>query len=108
MNEVGEISKITLKLVSDQRDTFQLLWIIGTGIITTLIGVIGVLFKLYINSNKEKHSNEKETIRVLGDFSNGINDLNNTIKETNRGIERVLEKINNPIIPILNNLEKNK
>lgn len=108
MNEIGEISKITLKLVSDQRDTFQLLWIIGTGIITTLIGVIGVLFKLYINSNKEKHSNEKETIRVLGDFSNGINDLNNTIKETNRGIERVLEKINNPIIPILNNLEKNK
>ena len=108
MNEVGEISKITLKLVSDQRDTFQLFWIIGTGIITTLIGVIGVLFKLYINSNKEKHSNEKETIRVLGDFSNGINDLNNTIKETNRGIERVLEKINNPIIPILNNLEKNK
>tara|TARA_R110000851_G_scaffold10874_2_gene38645 strand:- start:450 stop:776 length:327 start_codon:yes stop_codon:yes gene_type:complete len=108
MNEIGEISKITLKLVSDQKDTFQLLWIIGTGIITTLIGVIGVLFKLYINSNKEKHSNEKETIRVLGDFSNGINDLNNTIKETNRGIERVLEKINNPIIPILNNLEKNK
>lgn len=106
MNEIDEITKVTLKLVSDQKDTFQLLWIVGSGIITTLIGVIAVLFKLYLNTNNEKHANEKETIRVLGDFSNGINDLNNTIKETNQLTTRVLEKVNNPIIPILTNLEK--
>jgi beta-lactamase regulating signal transducer with metallopeptidase domain len=100
------LNEITMQLVIEQKESFRLLWIIGSGIVTSLIAVIGILFKLYLDSSNRSHSNEKETIRVLGDFSKGIEVLNDTIKETNNIARKTLEKLNNPIIPTLENLTK--
>ena len=100
------LNEITMQLVIEQKESFRLLWIIGSGIVTSLVAVIGILFKLYLDSSNRSHSNEKETIRVLGDFSKGIEVLNDTIKETNNIARKTLEKLNNPIIPTLENLTK--
>jgi|GEM_PF-4564663 hypothetical protein len=106
MNDIDEISKLTFTLVNEQKEMFRLLWIIGSGIITTLVAVVGVLFKLYIDVNNKKNENEKETIKVIGSFSNALEDLNVTIKDLNKITNEILKLINYPILPTLSNIDK--
>lgn len=107
MNEI-ETSKVVIESVQSHRETFKLLWGVVTLVGTTLVTAIGVLFKMYVDSNNKRAENEKEHLKSLNLFAENIKDLTYTLRESNRLATETLKLINNPIIPKLDNIEKRR
>jgi len=101
-----EAAKMLSDLLVSQKETFNLLWGATATVVGVLATAIGVLFKMYIEANNKRAENEKEHLKSLQSFSEGIKDLTTTLKETNQIGHKTIDLLNNPIIPTLNNLDK--